>query len=231
MSEWADEYAVLNTATSADPGRWRCYPYQRALMDSFVHPAVERVVVKKSARIGWTKILGHVIGYSLHHDPGSVLVVQPTVEDAENWSREELAPLLEETPVLRGLVAEQSSRSSANTILKKTTKSGDLHLVGANSPRGFRRITVRKALLDEVDGYPPKGAGTEGDQIELAAVRTETHPDRKIGLGSTPTVAEISRIDRHFSESSRGYFVLACPHCDGDHVRGFQGPGIQGFVF
>jgi phage terminase large subunit GpA-like protein len=222
-SEWADENGVLSAESSAEPGEWRTYSYQIAMMDAFVHPMVETVVVKKSARIGWTKILGHIIGYHVHLEPCPLLVVQPTIEDAQGWSKEELQPMIDDTPVLRGLVSDQKSRSSSNTITKKHYDGGIAHVVGANSPRGFRRITVKMVLFDEVDGYPPT-AGTEGDQIKLGVKRTETFWDRKIGIGSTPTEKGFSRVEKHFDRSSRGYYILTCPHCGDEHVRLFRQP-------
>lgn len=192
-------------------------------MDAFVHPMVETVTAKKSARIGWTKIIGHVVGYHIHMDPCSQLIVQPTIEDAEGWSKEELTPMIEDTPVLLERVGDQKSRSTSNTITKKHYNGGISHVIGANSPRGFRRITVRIVLFDEVDGYPPT-AGTEGDQIKLGIKRTDTFWNRKIGIGSTPTEKDFSRVDRSFSKSSKGYFVLECPHCGGEHIRLFRQP-------
>lgn len=222
-SEWADEHGVLSAESSAEPGEWRTYSYQKAIMDAFIHPMVETVVVKKSARIGWTKILGHIIGYHIHLEPCSLLVVQPTIDDAQGWSKEEFQPMIDDTPVLRSVVSDQKSRSSSNTITKKNWPGGIGHVVGANSPRGFRRITVKMVLFDEVDGYPPT-AGTEGDQIKLGVKRTETFWDRKIGIGSTPTEKGFSRIEKHFSKSSRGYYILKCPHCGDEHVRRFRQP-------
>lgn len=143
ISEWANEYGVLSAESSAEPGRWHTYSYQAAMMDAFVTPEIERIVVMKSARIGWTKILGHVIGYHIHLDSCSMLIVQPTIEDAEGWSKEELTPMIEDTPVLLERVGDQKSRSTGNTISKKHYPGGILHAIGANSPRGFRRITVR----------------------------------------------------------------------------------------
>jgi len=225
VSEWADRYGVLTAESSAEPGRWRSYPYQLAIMDAFSHPLIERVTMMKSARVGFTKIIGHVIGYHMHMDPCSMMVVQPTIDDAEGWSKEDLQPMLTATPVLRRLVPEAKSRTSVNTITKKAFPGGFLHIVGANSARGFRRITVRLVLFDEVDGYPPT-AGQEGDQIKLGTRRAETFWNRKIAIGSTPTVAGISRIEEHFECSSRGYFVLTCPDCGGEHVRGFRADDV-----
>ncbi|MDE9480180.1 phage terminase large subunit family protein, partial [Xenorhabdus bovienii] len=88
------------------------------------------------------------------------------------------------------------------TIRKKTFSNGaNLTLIGANSPGGFRRITCRIILFDEVDGYPSGGAGAEGDQISLGIKRSETFWNRKIVIGSTPTVRGTSRIEKSFHDS------------------------------
>lgn len=223
ISEWADTFGKLTAISSAEPGDWRTLPYQAAIMDAFCQPEVEEVVCMKSKRVGWTKIIGHVLGYHIHQDPASVLVVQPTDGDAEDYSKEEIQPMIEETPAIRDLVGPTKSRSSSNTIKKKSYPGGMMHLVGANSPRGFRRITVRVVLFDEVDGYPAT-AGVEGDQIKLGMGRAEMAWNRKFGIGSTPTLKGFSRVERHFDSSSRGYPMLTCPHCGGDHIRKFRQP-------
>ena len=61
LSQWADKFAYLSAESSAEPGQWRCIPYQIGIMDAFTDPRVERVTVMKSARVGYTKILNHII--------------------------------------------------------------------------------------------------------------------------------------------------------------------------
>jgi terminase, large subunit len=183
-------------------------------MDAFTEPRIERITWMKSARVGFTKCLNNIIGYHIHQDPSSILVVQPTVDDAKGYSKDEIAPMLRDTPALRGLVAEPRSRDSGNTIDKKLFPGGTLTLIGANSARGFRRLTVRLVLFDEVDGYPPT-AGQEGDQISLGIKRSDTFWNRKIALGSTPTVKGASRIETSFEASDGGYYYVPCPHCQG----------------
>ena len=123
-------------------------------MDAITDPTVEQVTVMKSARVGYSKILNHVIGYYVHQDPAPIMLVQPTIEDAQGYSKEEIAPMLRDTPCLKGLVSEAKAKDGANTILQKQFPGGTLSLVGANSPRGFRRVSRRIVLFDEVDGYP-----------------------------------------------------------------------------
>jgi phage terminase large subunit GpA-like protein len=140
------------------------------------------------------------------------MIVQPTIEDAQGYSKEEIAPMLRDTPCLRGVVSEAKSKDGANTILQKQFPGGSLSLVGANSPRGFRRVSRRVVLFDEIDGYPAS-AGTEGDQIKLGIRRTEYYWNRKIVSGSTPTVKDFSRVERMFLQGDQRRYFVPCPDC------------------
>jgi phage terminase large subunit GpA-like protein len=214
LSEWADENAFLSAESSAEAGRWHTIPYQKGIMDAITNPKIEEIWVMKSARVGFTKILNHAIGYHIHQDPCSMMLVQPTIEDAEGYSKEEIAPMIRDTPVLKTLVSDAKSRDGDNTILSKKFPGGVLGMVGANSPRGFRRVSRRVVLFDEVDGYPVSGAGDEGDQIKLGKKRTEYFWNRKIVGGSTPTVKDVSRIEALFLEGDQRRYFVPCPHCD-----------------
>lgn len=225
LSEWANKYAVLSKENAAQTGRFRSFKYQDGIMDAFTDPSVTQVSVMKSARVGYTKILDHVVAYYLSHDPSPILVVQPRVEDAEDYSKTEIAPMLRDTPALKAIAGEAKAKDSGQTILKKQFSNGaNLTLVGANSPGGFRRITCRIILFDEVDGYPSGGAGSEGDQIALGIKRSETFWNRKIGLGSTPTVKNVSRIEKAYNESDQRHYWVPCPHCGEFQILEWGGP-------
>ena len=220
VSQWADEFGVLTTG--ADVGSWKSLPYQIAIMDAISHPLVEEVSFIKSARLGWTEILKHAMGYYIDQDPCSTLFAQPTIDDAKEFSKEIIQPFLDECVPLQHKVSS-NYKDSSNTMRQKMYPGGTLYLVGANSPRGFRRVSTRIVLLDEIDGYP-LSAGEEGDPLKLAMKRSETYWNRKICYGSTPTDADISRIEEKAALSSLGHFVLTCPDCDEPHVRKFREP-------
>jgi phage terminase large subunit GpA-like protein len=213
LSEWADRYAMLSSESAANPGRWKTIPYQRGIMDAFTDPRCEQVTCIKSARIGWTKIVNNVAGFFIHQDPCTMGIVQPTDSDAESYSKEEIAPMIRDTPVLSERVTEAKSRDSGNTILQKLFPGGLLALIGANSPRGFRRVSRRVMLFDETDGYPAS-AGTEGDPVKLGIKRTEYYYNRKIGAGSTPTTKGFSRIEKLWQQSDQRRYFVPCPVCD-----------------
>lgn len=212
LSQWADRFAFLSAESSAEAGRWHTLPYQKGIMDAVTDPRIEQITVMKSARVGYTKILNHTLAYHIHQDPCPMMVVQPTIEDAQGYSKEEIAPMIRDTPVLTQLVSDAKAKDGNNTILQKSFPGGTLSLVGANSPRGFRRVSRRVVAFDEVDGYPAS-AGTEGDQIKLGIRRTEYYWNRKIISGSTPTIKDFSRIERMYGESDQRRYFVPCPHC------------------
>ena len=213
LSQWADKNAYLSAESSAEGGRWRTLPYQKGIMDAITDPNVEQVTVMKSARVGYSKILNHIIGYHIHQDPCPIMVVQPTIDDATGYSKEEVSPMLRDTKCLHGLVSDPKSKDGSNTLLQKNFPGGTLSLVGANSARGFRRVSRRIVLFDEVDGYP-LSAGTEGDQIKLGIRRTEYYWNRKIVAGSTPTIKDFSRIERLFLQTNQMRYYVPCPECN-----------------
>ena len=221
LSEWADKFAYLSLESSSDGGRWKSLPYQVGIMDSMTDPDIEQVTVMKSARVGYTKILNHLIAYHIHQDPCPIMVVQPTLDDCNGYSKEEIAPLLRDTKCLQGLVSDSKAKDGTNTLLSKQFPGGTLGLVGANSPRGFRRVSRRVVLFDETDGYPDS-AGSEGDQIKLGIRRTEFYWNRKIVAGSTPTDKDFSRIEKLWEKSDQRYYFVPCPDCGHHQVLKFE---------
>ena len=214
VSDWADQDRKLSPEASAEPGQWITSraEYQRGIMDAFSDPAVEMVVVMSSAQVGKTEILNNVIGFHVAQDPSPMLVVQPTLDMAQTWSKDRLAPMLRDTPQLQGLVKDPRARDSGNTTLHKIFPAGHITACGANSPSSLASRPVRIVLCDEVDRYPVS-AGSEGDPVSLARKRASTFWNRRIGLFSTPTNKGNSRIEAAFEESDKRFYFVPCPHC------------------
>ena len=211
LSEWADKHFRLTTG-SADAGHWETRPYQRGILDAITDPAVERVSMIKSARIGWTQMMNAAIAYFMTQDPCPILAVQPTLDLAEIYSREMIAPMLREVPVLRELMPGAAVKTTGRTLLHKTFPGGVLSMVGANSGAGFAMISRRVVAFDEVDRYPAS-AGDEGDPIALGEKRAQSYWNRKIIAGSTPLLADLSRIEKMFNAGDRRRRYWPCPRC------------------
>ncbi len=213
LSQWADTYRMLSAENSATPGRWHTdnAPYQREIMDAIGDPHVRKVVVKSAAQIGKTAMLMNMLGYYMHYYPAPVLVMQPTLEMGQTFSKDFLAPMIRDTKVLSILV-DTKSRYSGNTILKKNFPGGHVTIIGANSPASLASRPIKVVLADEVDRYP-KSAGTEGDPLLLAQKRQTTFWDKKTVVVSTPTTKGDSRIETEFLQSTREEWNIPCPQC------------------
>ena len=100
----SDQHRWLSSRASAEPGRYRTArtPYLREIMDALSprHPA-QRISFMKAAQVGATEAGNNWIGFVIHHAPGPMLAVLPTVEMAKRTSRGRLDPLIEDSPALR----------------------------------------------------------------------------------------------------------------------------------
>jgi phage terminase large subunit GpA-like protein len=181
-------------------------------MDAVSDPLVHTVVVMSSAQVGKTEVLLNVIGFHVDQDPAPMLMVQPTLEMAETFSKDRLAPMVRDTPTLSGRIADARSRDSGNTVRHKTFTGGHISLSGANSPASLASRPIRIVLCDEVDRYD-ESAGTEGDPVSLAVKRATTFWNRKIVLTSTPKIKGLSRIEAAYDESDQRKFWVSCPDC------------------
>ena len=219
ISDWADSYRKLSPESSAESGAWKTSraPYQREIMDSFNDPSIQRIVFMKSAQVGATEILLNVIGYYIDQDPSPMLVMQPTLQMGQAFSKDRLATMIRDSEKIRDCVKDPRSRDSGNTVLSKKFPGGNLNIVGSNSASGLASRPIRIVLADEVDRYEAS-AGSEGDPISLATKRTTTFWNKKIYLCSTPTVKGLSRIETAFEESDKRYYHVPCPECNKKQV-------------
>lgn len=213
LSQWADRYRMLSAESSAEPGRWHTdkAPYQREIMDAIGDAHIRRVVIMCAAQLGKTELLLNILGYFMAYAPAPILVMQPTLDMGQTFSKDRLAPMIRDTPVLRGLV-DVKSRYAGNTILKKNFPGGHITIVGANSATGLASRPIKVLLADEVDRYPGS-AGTEGDPLSLAQKRQTTFWDKKTVMVSTPVIKGHSRIETEYNQSTREEWNVPCPEC------------------
>ena len=181
-------------------------------MDAVSDPSINTVVFMKSAQVGATEILNNMVGYHIHQDPAPILVLQPTLEMGQTWSKDRLSPMLRDSPALKGKVKAPRSKNSGNTLMHKDFTGGTISICGANSAASLASRPIRCVFADEVDRYPAS-AGTEGDPVSLAKKRTTTFWNSMLILTSTPTVKGVSRIELEFDQSDQRYFYVPCPHC------------------
>jgi phage terminase large subunit GpA-like protein len=211
LATWMETHMRLPAGASAMPGRVRLHPWQRGIADAMSDPTIERVTVQKSARVGYSTLLIGLIGSHVDNEPAPVLCVLPTESDARSFVVDQVEPVFEATPQLRGKLGAEADESGRNTLLHRRYPGGSVKVVAAKSPRNLRAHTARVLIVDEASAME---AGSEGDPISLAIRRTMTFANRKIVIGSTPVFEEGDPVIRGYAESDQRVFEVVPPCCE-----------------
>lgn len=213
VSEWADDERRLSPESSAKPGKYSTAitEYARGVMDAFNDPKVKRIVGMFSAQVAKTTIIENVIGYHAHHDPSPIMVVQPTLEIAEAFSKDRLAPMIRDTPCLKDRFAEAGSKTSGDTLLHKKFPGGAVTIAGANSFNSLASRPIRIVLGDEAAKWRPNEKGSPFRQV---SVRARAFWNSKLAFFSTPTDSSPdNEFNQIWEESDKRLRFALCPHC------------------
>ncbi|MDR1744257.1 MAG: phage terminase large subunit family protein, partial [Planctomycetota bacterium] len=215
VSDWTERYRILPKDGASAPGPWRNdrTPYLVEIMDtlSVSSPATEVVFVKGS-QIGATEAALNWILYLIDYVGGPILALQPTDDNASEWSKQRIAPSMELCERIKGKLRPAKSRDSDNTILEKGFLGGRLFLSGVNSPNALASKPIGNIYGDEIDRWPGN-VGGNGDPVEQVKRRMATYKRGKRFLTSSPVLLSDSRIWPKYLDSDQRVYEVPCPHC------------------
>ncbi len=214
VDEWADKHRRLSPESSAEAGPWRTKrtPYLEEPMRAFTDPKVHKIVMVAASQVGKSELELNIIGYIIDQDPGSILYVHPTIDDARKFSRLRVAPMIRDSKPLKVKVHDVKAKDSGNTILQKSFPGGMLTLTGSNSASALASTPARYIIGDERDRWAAS-AGTEGDPWALAEARQATFYNAKAVEVSTPTIKGNSNIETSFYQGTQERWCHRCPEC------------------
>lgn len=232
LDQWAIEHFYLSAESSYVEQRWTPWPFQRAIMACISNDDIREVSLKKSARVGYTKIILAAIGYFAEHKRRNQCIWQPTDDDADDFVKSELDGMLRDVKVMRNVFPAYLARHKDNTLLQKKFIGSTLRVRGGKAAKNYRRMSIDVAYLDESDGFD-RDVEKEGSPHSLSAKRIEGATFPKHVVGSTPKLRGFSLIDeRHTAADERFTFQIACPHCGKHHALTWGGKDTpHGFKF
>lgn len=67
LSEWAAEHFLLAGESSHQKGGWVGWPFQLGILDFMSDDRIEELAVKKSKRVGYTKLITAFVAYNIAH--------------------------------------------------------------------------------------------------------------------------------------------------------------------
>lgn len=222
-ADWADQFYTIAEG-SAKGQKWSTMDveYTREILNAIADDNVEEITVMTSSQILKTTIGLIIISYFIEYDPSPMLILLPTIQAGEQYSKTKLEPTLYQIESIKERL-ERRSRDGKNTTLFKEIMPGIfLIIAGANSPVGLAANSVRIVLEDDIDRIPVT-AGDEGDPCFLAEQRIESFRlhGSKIIRFSTPTNSGKSRIEAKYKLGTQEKYYVPCPHCNHMQVLKF----------
>ncbi|MDQ1079703.1 phage terminase large subunit family protein [Pseudoroseomonas cervicalis] len=224
--EWAEEHRIVPPESGSPvPGPYRTdlVPYLREPMEvmSLSHPA-ERVTFKKSAQVGATDAELNLLGQIMAETPAPVLVVTPSIQMASDYNKLKLDPMIRSSAILRQRVDEVVSRDGdGSTATFKRFSGGFLQVVGANASKALQMRSARVVIFEELSEFPDDSDG-RGAPEDQALERTQAWSERGIKVVDCSTPGEGGRthdgklrcrVTALYEQSSKGRYVVPCPHC------------------
>lgn len=214
LSDWAEKEFELDADSSHKTGAWECWSFQRGIMDWASDDRIVRLIVRKSKRVGYTKIITALVCYYAVHLRRKVAMWQPTDDDRDSYCRTELEPLLDKIKALR---QARRKGGALDTIRLKQFLGAVVHMLGGKAARAFRRITVALSILDEWSAFDQSVEG-QGDPGSLAFGRLEGAPYPKFVGGSTPGTKGACHVTLAAEQADVDMrYHVECPHCGVEH--------------
>lgn len=182
------------------------------MLDELSNPAVREVVAQKSAQIGWTDgVLMNWLGQIIDEDPAASMVLFPADKKGKEFNAEKFEPAVEATPSLAKKLVRKS-RARENRQDYKDFPGGSIKFVGSNSPANVKSTTAKNLAVEEPDDCNLNIKG-QGDSITMLEERGKRFRDRKLLVGGTPSIKELSAIEARMKLSDKRFWFVPCHHC------------------
>lgn len=226
--DWAINNIEFSKRESPEPGPYNPdrFSYFNEVLRALSPADPCRIVtLAKSAQLGGTVLANIFTGGSLVMDPGDLMYVHPTDNNAERWSKMKLTPMLRGTASLKALFPERSREGGNSTLYKERADGlGAILISGANSPASLSQVTVPRQVQDDLAKWEMNSAG---DPEVQADSRSRAITFAKIFKISTPLVMPGCRITKSYNAGSQESLYVPCPHEGCGHMQTLEWENLQ----
>lgn len=168
-------------------------------------------------QIGKSTAIENAIMYYMKVVPTEILAVLGSGDAAESFSKDRIEPRAAQLGIkfIAEDFGDSKKRATGNKILSKEFAGGSFDATTAGSPTGLASKTIRALFKDELDRWPIRGVGAEGNADVVADARTHAWGDRKkIASVSSPNLVSTSLIYKKYLIGTQHHFHINCPRCD-----------------
>lgn len=213
-AQWAAQYRHIAKGPERGPWRNERTPYLVEPMQcASSHTGYERVTLWFATQMGKSEVLYNAVMQRIHTDPQDMMMVQPTLQDAQDHSAQRFLPTILQTPAMHGKVAVRKSRDESTSWRSRSIQGGfTVFFGGANSASSLASKPLGFAVADEVDKWPAD-VDNEGPPLGLLEERMSNFSQRKLIIASTCNIKGSSTIEREYLASDQRKYHVPCPHC------------------
>ncbi len=208
---WSYENVVLDSRFTARPGPYDVSftPYMRGPHRWFSDRRVREITGCKSRQVGGTTLLANCMMYAVGEDPGPILYVTSTGDNAQSFSEREWTPRIELSPLLSSLKPDDPDDFKKK---EQHFKTCTVKFTGSNSPANLMSRAIRYLFEDEIDTWPNDN-DDEAPSLDIVEACTLSYGHaRKITRISTPTVPT-GAVWQYYLRGSQHKYHVPCPHC------------------
>ena len=209
-SEWAEQEFFLSAESSSRPGKFTPHGFQREILDAMCDDMTQRVVLMKSARIGYNIMLSAMVGYDIAENPCTTLIYSPNDKLAQLLGKTSIEPMIRDNPIVKQRLQTTANSTRKEKITFKQFHGGYLEILSAGTPNNYAQRTARKVVVDELARYE---TSIEGDVVDLIYKRCSDYYNNKILIGSSPTVKSRDLIGKEYEKTDKRVCKYPCPEC------------------
>lgn len=198
VAEWVEEY-TMSPKDPTTPWSFKDHEYQRAILNE-TRPIVE---VRKCSQVGLSEIQVRMMLAMLHLFPGSTAIYTlPTTSFARQFTRTRVDPVIEASPLLKGMVPADNDSSELKQI-----GHSFLYVRGSFGQKAAISVPADFLFQDEVDF---------SDQGVLSTFNSRLGHAEEGGIRrrfSTPTVNGYG-ISLGFERTTKNWYMVRCNTCE-----------------
>ncbi len=158
-----------------------------------------------------------------------IIYTLPTATFASKFSKDRIAPVIEESPVLKEMLSSDTKSAEMKKIGNST-----LYVVGTFGQTQAISIPAQYLVHDEVDFSNQEVLGTFQSRLRHAEEDPETHIKGHTKRFSTPTVSSYG-ISKYVEDSDQRFYFVTCSKCNHSFApsfsRDFVVPGFDDAMF
>lgn len=214
-STWAEKSITLDSGPKPGPWRNRFKPWTASMLDiAYDNPLKEGAVIIKPAQIGASEAMMVQLVCQLSTDPGPVLYMTTTGDEAKRFANSRFRPFVMQVPMLAEDLARGRREGRRTLTAHFEFDFGQVDFVGSGDESGAISEGRRFVYLDEYELSSRKFPAASGELFSTAKNRTKLYRGTSFMMVfGHPRLWNADLHKLFVKQSDQSRWAWDCPHC------------------